>query len=71
MHLAVEALRLAFADAHRYVADPAYQAIPVEQLLSKEYASRRGRLVDLTRPFLNRSMEIPGSPYFQRPVLHQ
>ncbi len=41
LHLVIEALKLAFADAHAYVADPAVVTIPVEGLLSKDYARRR------------------------------
>ena len=45
LHLIIEALRLAFADARRFVADPEHAAVPVDQLLSKEYAARRRRLI--------------------------
>ncbi len=47
LHLQIEALRLAFADAHRYVADPAFSPAPLEELLSKAYAAERRALVDL------------------------
>jgi len=45
LHLIIEALKLAFADAHRYVADPALADVPVAQLLSKEYAAGRRALI--------------------------
>jgi gamma-glutamyltranspeptidase/glutathione hydrolase len=35
LHLQIEALRLAFADALKYVADPEHAIVPVEQLLSE------------------------------------
>lgn len=40
-HLLVEATKQAFADRNRYVADPAYATVPVQGLLSKDYASAR------------------------------
>lgn len=45
LHLIIEALKLAFADAHRYIADPAAADVPVALLLSKEYAARRRALI--------------------------
>ena len=45
MHLMVEAMRLAFADAGRYVADPATDPAPVNGLLSKDYAAERRALI--------------------------
>jgi gamma-glutamyltranspeptidase/glutathione hydrolase len=49
MHLMIEAMRLAFADAKWYVSDPAFAKIPMKELLSKEYASERRKLIDLKR----------------------
>jgi gamma-glutamyltranspeptidase / glutathione hydrolase len=46
LHLEIEAIRLAFADARWYVADPEFRDIPIEQLLSEHYASERRRLID-------------------------
>jgi gamma-glutamyltranspeptidase/glutathione hydrolase len=48
-HVMTEAKKLAFADRARYYADPAFAKVPVEALLSKEYARRRAALVDLQR----------------------
>ncbi len=46
LHLEIEAMRLAFADARRYVADPDLAPTPLNGLLSKEYAAERRSLID-------------------------
>lgn len=46
LHLEIEAMRLAFADARRYVADPDRAPAPLNGLLSKEYAAARRSLID-------------------------
>lgn len=47
-HLQLEAMKLAFADARQYVADPRYMKVPVEQLLSDGYAARRRACIGST-----------------------
>ncbi|MCS6937585.1 MAG: gamma-glutamyltransferase, partial [Candidatus Bipolaricaulota bacterium] len=56
-----EALRLAFADARRYVADPAFGDIPLARLLSAGYAAQRRRLIDPQRATLNFRHGLPFS----------
>jgi gamma-glutamyltranspeptidase/glutathione hydrolase len=46
LHAQVEAMRLAFADAARFVADPAFAPAPLAELLSTQYAVRRAALID-------------------------
>ncbi len=48
-HLQIEAIKLAFADRNRYIADPAHAAVPVADLLSKDYAQGRAALIDRRR----------------------
>lgn len=49
LHLQIEAMKLAFADARRYIADPAFASEPAETLwaalLDKSYAASRRDLV--------------------------
>jgi gamma-glutamyltranspeptidase/glutathione hydrolase len=53
LHLIIESLKLAFADARWYIADPEFFAAPVDELLSKEYAKVRSREIDPTTAFSN------------------
>jgi gamma-glutamyltranspeptidase/glutathione hydrolase len=55
LHLEIEAMRLAFADAYYYVADPSFNPAPLVELLSPEYASARRRLINPRQA--NRSLE--------------
>ena len=49
VHLFTEAKKLAFADRAKYYADPAFNDIPVAELISKAYADERRRLIDPQR----------------------
>ncbi len=53
LHLMIESLRLAFADSRWYVSDPKFSKVPVEQMLSKEYAVERRKLIDLKHASLD------------------
>jgi gamma-glutamyltranspeptidase/glutathione hydrolase len=59
LHVLVETKKLAFEDRARFLADPAFAAIPVRELLSKEYAAARRALVDAEHAA--RAVE-PGAP---------
>lgn len=59
MHLMIEAMRLAFADASWYVADPAFAKIPMNELLSKEYANERRKLIDIKRATIDQKRGTP------------
>jgi len=49
IHLQVEAQKLAFADAYRYVSDPATMEFDASKLLSDDYLARRAKGIDLAR----------------------
>jgi gamma-glutamyltranspeptidase/glutathione hydrolase len=59
MHLLIEAMRLAFTDSRWYVADPAFSNIPVNELLSKAYATERRRLIDPQHATLDQKRGTP------------
>jgi gamma-glutamyltranspeptidase/glutathione hydrolase len=47
LQVMIEAKKLAYADMYHYVGDPRFTAIPVQELISKELAARRAKLIDL------------------------
>ncbi|MFN8530405.1 MAG: gamma-glutamyltransferase [Anaerolineae bacterium] len=59
LHLMIEAMRLAFADARQHIADSTVRPAPLDGLLSESYAVERRRLIDP-----NAAMQPPayGSP---------
>ena len=46
IHTRIEAMKLAYADVKKYDGDPRFSKIPVDQLLSKDYAAKRAALID-------------------------
>ena len=46
LHLMIEAKKLAYADLKRYIGEPRGQKLPVEKLLSKEWAAERAKRID-------------------------
>jgi gamma-glutamyltranspeptidase / glutathione hydrolase len=46
LHKKIEAMKLAYADLYRYNGDPRFVKIPVQGLLSEEYAKERSRLIN-------------------------
>lgn len=65
VHTLAEAMKLAFADRDRFYADPDFARVPARELLSKEYAAVRRKLIDQSRASLD---QRPGDPASQRPV---
>ena len=49
VHLMVQAKQLAYHDRDAWLADPAFADVPVERLISKDYARERGALIDPAR----------------------
>ncbi len=49
IHLQIEAMKLAFADASRYIADARFMDVPVTALLDKAYLKSRAALINTKR----------------------
>ena len=58
-HLFVEAKKLAFEDRARLYADPAFAKVPVERLISKEYAAERRQLLNVDRAAISHPPGLP------------
>ena len=48
-HLQIEAMKLAFADVYRYVADPRAMGVTPSQMLDQSYLADRAKLIDLNK----------------------
>ncbi|HLV02438.1 MAG TPA: gamma-glutamyltransferase family protein, partial [Acidobacteriota bacterium] len=59
LHHLIEAKKIAFEDRARFYADPAFNQLPIQELISKEYADRRRSLLDAKKA--SRSLP-PGDP---------
>jgi len=59
MHLMIEAVRLAFADSRWFVCDPEYSIQPLRELLSKEYAASRRKLIQKYKAVIDRKHGTP------------
>ncbi len=65
IHTLTEALKLGFADRDEYYGDPLYENVPMDLLLSEEYAQLRRPLIDMAKA----STEIrPGDPINMKAV---
>jgi len=68
IHLLLEASKLAFADREKYYGDPDFIHVPLDVLLSKDYAAERRKLIDHDRA----SMELrPGNAAAGRPEVRK
>ena len=48
LHLLIESKKLAFADRSRFYFDPAFGTPPTKELISKEYAARQAKRIDMS-----------------------
>jgi gamma-glutamyltranspeptidase/glutathione hydrolase len=49
LHVQIEAMKLALADAYRYFADPSSMEMTAENLLNEEYLKQRSQIIDLSK----------------------
>jgi len=66
VHVAVEAMKLAFADRDTYLGDPLFANVPAEELIYPYYLSQRAQLISLDKA-LNEMR--PGDPRNKKPTL--
>ncbi|MGD8727289.1 MAG: gamma-glutamyltransferase, partial [Gemmatimonadales bacterium] len=59
LHILTEAMRRAFTDRNHFLGDPAYVEMPIEHLLSKEYAAAQRRTIDMDRATVSTAL-VPG-----------
>ena len=65
MHLQIEAMKLAFADVYRNVADPRTMEVTPAQLLDKAYLKERSKLIDPKRAqVFGHGMPPPGGTVY-------
>lgn len=61
IHAMVEAKKLAFADRETHMADPDWRHVPIDQLLSKDYAAERAGTIDTSKAATDVVSGIPES----------
>jgi gamma-glutamyltranspeptidase/glutathione hydrolase len=61
LHKKMEAMKLAYADLYRYNADPKFAKVPVQGLLSKEYAAQRAVLINPNKANCNPGAGTPAT----------
>ena len=62
LHAMIEAKKLAYADLLKYIGDPRFSKIPVQQLLSRENAVRRAQKIDPARAACHvEPSQLPGA----------
>jgi gamma-glutamyltranspeptidase/glutathione hydrolase len=49
LHVMIEAKKLAYADMYKYVGDPRFTPSPVKELISKDLADKRTKLIDMNK----------------------
>ena len=61
IHTVAEALKLCFGDREAFYGDPDFATVPLDGLLSKEYAAERAQLIDPEGAY--QAQQEPGDPW--------
>jgi len=69
IHIMAEAMKLAYADRSKYLGDPDFADIPVEELTSKSYAKKLGKKISKNKALVSSKVK-PGNPYESPDTTH-
>ncbi len=69
IHIMAEAMKLAYADRSKYLGDPDFADIPVEELTSKSYAKSLQNKISKNKAALSTEVK-PGNPYESHDTTH-
>ena len=69
IHIMAEAMKLAYADRSKYLGDPDFADIPVEELTSKSYAKKLGKKISKNKALVSSKVK-PGNPYESQDTTH-
>ena len=70
IHVLTEALKLSFADRQRYYGDPKFVDVPIESLMSKQYADAQRKRIDPRKasPGMPEAGEVAESKAARQPL---
>jgi len=67
IHLITEASKLAFADREKFYGDPLFAHVPMGALLSREYARKRRKLINMKKASLEMTPGVIDNPHNRPP----
>jgi gamma-glutamyltranspeptidase/glutathione hydrolase len=70
IHLVTEASKLAFADRERFYGDPLFADVPLNKLISREYAKERRKLIDMKKASLDLRPGVLAREQRHPPIFH-
>ena len=70
LHLIIEALRNAFADRYRFLGDPNFVPVPLEGMLSTEYAQESSSSINPKQSALESDLKLQPCVFFAEEEIH-